>query len=242
MTSDRSTERRRIARASRVSSTMCGCTSTQRTVSGTGICLTCGLSMPTVSTSPPNSDGAMLSTCTEPLATASPCIANLSSCVRSSGASSSAAAATTPATADAAEPPSPSRAECPCRSRARSRNRHPSLVEHARARPCRRCSSRPRAAGPGRCRGSRESRRPAARVRSRAHAIAERRDRVSEDVEADSDVADARRRERRRGRASGRGHNFAPRYAHTRSRSANTPAAVTAGPAPGPCTISGLRS
>ena len=72
ITFDRSIERFRISRASRVDSIMCGWTSTQRTVGGTGICLTFGLSMPTVSTSPPNSDGAMLSTCTEPLATASP--------------------------------------------------------------------------------------------------------------------------------------------------------------------------
>ena len=101
---------------------MCGCTSTQRTVVGTGICLTCGLSMPTVSTSPPNSDGAMLSTCTEPLATASPCIANFSSCVRSSGSVEQARPPRRrrrPRT-----PPSRrvrSRAGCPCRSRARSR-------------------------------------------------------------------------------------------------------------------------
>ena len=50
---------------------------------------------------------------------------------------------------------------------------------------------------------------------------------------------------RRRGRRKRCGrltpaHSRAPRYEHTRSRSANTPAAVTAGPAPGPCTMSGL--
>ena len=33
--------------------------------------------MPTVSTRPPYSDGAILSTCIEPLATASPCMAYL---------------------------------------------------------------------------------------------------------------------------------------------------------------------
>ena len=86
---------------------MCGCTITARIAPGTGICLTRGWSMPTVSTSPPYSDGAMLSTCIEPLATASPCIAycSSSSCVR--GCGSSALAATTAATAEAAEPPSP---------------------------------------------------------------------------------------------------------------------------------------
>ncbi|KAG0927417.1 hypothetical protein G6F31_018059 [Rhizopus arrhizus] len=35
-------------------------------------------------------------------------------------------------------------------------------------------------------------------------------------------------------------HRRAPSPAATRSRSANTPAAVTSGPAPGPCTTSGL--
>ena len=35
-------------------------------------------------------------------------------------------------------------------------------------------------------------------------------------------------------------HRRAPNAAPTRNRSANTPAAVTSGPAPGPCTMSGL--
>ena len=70
-----------MPRASRVERDMCGCTSTQRITGGTGICLMRGLSMPTVSTSPPNSDGAMLSTCIEPLATCSPCIANFSNSI-----------------------------------------------------------------------------------------------------------------------------------------------------------------
>ena len=48
---------------------------------GTGICLTRGWSMPTVSTSPPNRLGEMLSTCSEPDETFSPCIANLSSSI-----------------------------------------------------------------------------------------------------------------------------------------------------------------
>ncbi len=49
----------------------------------------------------------MLSTCTEPLATASPSIANLSSSSLEHGEASSAFAATTAPTAEAAEPPSP---------------------------------------------------------------------------------------------------------------------------------------
>ncbi len=106
-TSDRLTVRDRIRRASLVDRNMCGCTSTQRMPGGTGICLVRGWSMPTVSTSPPNRLGAMLSTCTEPLATASPCIANLSSSSLPSGRSSSALPATTAATAEAAEPPRP---------------------------------------------------------------------------------------------------------------------------------------
>ncbi len=63
--------------------------------------------MPTVSTRPPNRLGEMLSTCSEPEDTASPCIANLSSSILLSGFDSSAFAATTAATAEAAEPPSP---------------------------------------------------------------------------------------------------------------------------------------
>ncbi len=49
----------------------------------------------------------MLSTCSEPDDTASPCMANLSSSILPSGLSSSALAATTAATAEAAEPPRP---------------------------------------------------------------------------------------------------------------------------------------
>ena len=63
--------------------------------------------MPTVSTRPPNSEGAMLSACIDPLATASPCIANINSSSFVNGFGSSAFAATTAPTADAAEPPSP---------------------------------------------------------------------------------------------------------------------------------------
>src|SRR5271166_3069453 len=111
--SERVTSVLRIARASRVPKCMCGCTSTQRNDGGTGICLTRGLSMPTVSTSPPNRLGAMLSKCAEPLATISPSIANLSNCKRLSGFSSSAFAATTAATAEAAEPPMPDESGIP---------------------------------------------------------------------------------------------------------------------------------
>ena len=49
----------------------------------------------------------MLSTCSEPLETFSPCMANCSSSIFDSGLSSNALAATTAATAEAAEPPSP---------------------------------------------------------------------------------------------------------------------------------------
>ncbi len=63
--------------------------------------------MPTVSTSPPKSEGAMLSTCSAPLATASPAMANFSSSSGPHGRASSALAATTAATAEAAEPPRP---------------------------------------------------------------------------------------------------------------------------------------
>ena len=63
--------------------------------------------MPTVSTSPPNRLGAMLSKCADPLATISPCIANFNSSMRCSGAASNAFAATTAATAEAADPPRP---------------------------------------------------------------------------------------------------------------------------------------
>ena len=70
-------------------------------------------------------------------------------------------------------------------------------------------------------------------------AIAGAGDGVAEDVEADADVADAGRRE-----CTGlfAAHTRAPRAAETRSRSANTPAAVTSGPAPGPCTTSGFSA
>ena len=80
---------------------------------------------------------------------------------------------------------------------------------------------------------------PGFAVRLTVHLVAEHVHRETEDVEADGDV-------RRRGRRERRGLFDAPLTGalrgseHTRSRSANTPAAVTSGPAPGPCTISGL--
>ena len=77
---------RRIERASWWERNRCGCTITARTARGTGICLTCGLSIPTVSTSPPNSDGAILSTCMEPDATASSCMAELQQLELAAGA------------------------------------------------------------------------------------------------------------------------------------------------------------
>ena len=67
-------------------------------------------------------------------------------------------------------------------------------------------------------------------------AIAEGADRKAHDVEADGDIADGCRRERacRFPCGPGRTHMRAPRKVASRSRSANTPPAVTAGPAPGP--------
>src|SRR5690606_31981612 len=62
---------------------------------------------------------------------------------------------------------------------------------------------------------------------------------VSEQVEAHPDVADRGRGEGRRGPRRP-GHRFAPRDVASRRRSANTPPAVTSGPAPGPCTTSGF--
>ena len=187
-------ERLRICRASRVDSIMCGCTSTQRTVDGTGICLTFGLSMPTVSTRPPYSDGAMLSTCTEPLATCSPFIANFSSSSLPSGSGSSALAATTAATADAAEPPSPEPSGMPLsiassmpKSSFRSRTMH--STRHAGRVALRLARQVDDRAGDGADGDARPG------VATRGHAIADRLEAVAEDVEADCDVADAGGRE-----------------------------------------------
>ncbi len=70
-------------------------------------------------------------------------------------------------------------------------------------------------------------------------AVAERADGVAEHVEADGDVAD-----RGGGEGAGDGRwvhaRWAPSEEQTRRRSAKTPAAVTAGPAPGPCTTRGF--
>ena len=85
--------------------------------------------------------------------------------------------------------------------------------------------------------------------------VADPGQRMAEDVEAHRHVADRGRRKRAGlplwlwrwlhlrdcGRlATDRAHSRAPCPAATRSTSANTPAAVTSGPAPGPCTISGF--
>ena len=68
--------------------------------------------------------------------------------------------------------------------------------------------------------------------------IADAGDAVAEDVEADPHIAYGSRRKRPRFHACA--HRRAPSAAASRSRSENTPAAVTSGPAPGPCTTSGL--
>src|SRR3546814_6760025 len=68
-------------------------------------------------------------------------------------------------------------------------------------------------------------------------------DRVAEQVEADADIADAGRRE-----CAGlaamltEAHARAPSALAIASTSPKTPAAVTSGPAPGPCTTSGLSA
>ena len=67
-----------------------------------------------------------------------------------------------------------------------------------------------------------------------AHSIANPGDGMTKNVEAHRHVGHRRRRKRTCD------HRRAPSPAATRSRSANTPAAVTSGPAPGPCTTNGL--
>ncbi len=67
-----------------------------------------------------------------------------------------------------------------------------------------------------------------------AHGIADTGNGMAENVEAHCHVG------HRGGRKCTCDHRRAPSPAATRSRSANTPAAVTSGPAPGPCTTSGL--
>ena len=83
------------------------------------------------------------------------------------------------------------------------------------------------------------TRTPALVVRRDGDAVARPDQAVAEDVEAHRDVADRRRRERA-SRCAALSQPRPQRRAATRSRSANTPAAVTSGPAPGPCTTSGL--
>ena len=195
--------------------------------------------MPTVSTRPPNRLGEMLSTCSEPLDTASPCMANFSSSIFGSGLSSSALAATTAATAEAAEPPSPQPSGMPLSMKA-------SKPKPGLSASCIASSARPAVFFSG-SRGMSFTTpaeplmaTPGFAVRFDRDLVAEHVHRKAQDVEADGDVGRRSRRERRRLVASRAAHRRAPRYEHTRSRSANTPAAVTSGPAPGPCTISGL--
>ncbi|MNV20025.1 hypothetical protein D3C71_1109100 [compost metagenome] len=72
------------------------------------------------------------------------------------------------------------------------------------------------------------------------HGIANALDGVTKNVEPDPHVADRGRCERACFRHAALTHKRAPSPTATRSTSANTPAAVTSGPAPGPCTTSGL--
>ncbi len=116
---------------------------------------------------------------------------------------SSAFAATTPATADAPSRRAPSRAECPSRSSSSNAEIELQVAHHAstampavlRSGSSGRSGTTPRMAA---------MRTPGVATRTAPHAIAERLDAVTEHVEADGDVADARRCEgsRRRGACS----------------------------------------
>ncbi len=198
--SDIATLLRRMERASLVDRNRCGWTITARTARGTGICLTWGLSMPTVSTRPPNSEGAMLSTCMEPEATASPCMANFSSSSLLQGLGSSALAATTAATAEAAEPPRPDPSGMPFSIRMSKPKGRSSAC-------CRASTARP-AVLPSGLRGRStltpvmlEMVRPRSRGARDRHLVTQRIDRKPQDVEANGHIAG---RGRRKGRGGGR--------------------------------------
>ena len=163
--------------------------------------------MPTVSTRPPNRLGEMLSTCSEPLETFSPCIANCSSSILDSGLSSSAFAATTAATAEAAEPPRPLPSGMPLSMNAS--NPKPGLSAS-----CMASSARPAVFVSG-SRGMSFTTpeepvitTPGLSVRVDRDLVAEHVDREAEDVESDGDVRRRRRRERRRLSLRGGAHRL----------------------------------
>ena len=153
--------------------------------------------MPTVSVKPPNRQGAMLSMCAEPLATISPSMANLSSCSCGAGACSSALAATTAATAEAAEPPNPG----PERNALLNVQFEAKIPAASAA--CMACTARPAVLC---CRFHRQLSGDAgdrADAHHRfldppdAHVVADRIDRVAQNIEADADIGDGGGREGR---------------------------------------------
>ncbi len=211
------------------SSTACGCTSRLCQAAGTGI----GSRRSAVhSAKPPSSNGPTLSPWRPPLATASP--SSATDTAPRATAVHPAARWRQPAQQRMTLPNRPcrNRTECPCRSPPRNRSPGPGLRAVTSAQR-RRCSRLPPAAARRHCRESPRcapaARRCGARSRYRQH-----RNGVTENIEAHRYVGHRGRRERTCD------HRRAPSPAATRSRSANTPAAVTSGPAPGPCTTNGL--
>ena len=164
------------ARVACVERSMCGCTRTARIAARHGNLLDARIVDADGEHQAAEREGAMLSTCIEPLATVSPCIANFSSSSGGRGACSSALAATTAATAEAAEPAEPAGERNALVDRAR--NRSPASAPAAwRAAHDRRCSSRPRAACPARRRRSADTAHPVVGTRRARDAIAEHRPR-----------------------------------------------------------------
>ncbi len=157
-----------------------------------------------------------------------------------SGLSSRAFAATSAATQLAAEPPMPEPNAMPLSSSISKPNGRFSACAW-RSAPHRRCSfaaSIGRSTAQPRIAAMRTCLRLCATHRC---AVARADERLAENIEADAEIADAG------GRKCGCFEPLhagiqtrAPNEAATRSRSAKTPAAVTSGPAPGPCTTSGL--
>ena len=137
--------------------------------------------------------------------------------------------------------PGPSRAECPCRSRPRSRSPAAAPPACAMQRAAGGVVARPRAAGPGTtpriARIAHARLGACARTVTRSPSAPTAKPRMSKPMATLPTEAGAKAVAPL---ARGARHRRAPRYAASRSRSANTPPAVTSGPAPGPCTISGL--